>query len=488
MLYRQKFDTFIRRYEDVGYITNKNDFGDRVVDSAGAVFLKALSRQPKTIEEICEEIANVFIDVTPSDIMNDVIDFYAILEQDGFIISGETEKELDKKDVRFSYSALELKTIKNDFSPTIKRANKNTQAYLNEHFKDKPHLFSLQMELSSRCNERCVHCYIPHENKMNDIEPALFYDILDQCRDIGVLNLTLSGGEPMLHKNFCEFLRKAKKYDFSINILSNLTLLNDEIIKEMKENRLSSVQVSLYSMNPDIHDSITQLKGSFYKTMDNILRLIENDIPLQISCPTMKQNKDCFAEVLKWAHEHKVRAETDYIMMARYDHTTDNLDNRLSFDEVGKIISDIIENNLNYQEELSKTDFEIAESRNIDNDIVCGVCIDSICMIANGNVYPCAGWQDYICGNIRETPLKEIWENSPKVQYLRSLRKKDFPKCTSCVDKAFCAMCMVRNANENPDGNPLIINEHFCKVAELNRKIVMDWKQKQNKPMEEKTC
>jgi hypothetical protein len=54
----------------------------------------------------------------------------------------------------------------------------------------------------------------------------------------------------------------------------------------------------------------------------------------------------------------------------------------------------------------------------------------------------------------------------------------DFLKCLSCADKSFCAMCMVRNANENPDGDPLKINEHFCKVAALNRKIVLDWKEK----------
>jgi radical SAM protein with 4Fe4S-binding SPASM domain len=168
-------------------------------------------------------------------------------------------------------------------------------------------------------------------------------------------------------------------------------------------------------------------------------------------------------------------------MMARYDHTTDNLDNRLSLDEVGKIITDIMEYNLNYSKEILKADFEKVESRDISNDIVCGVCINSICMVANGNVYPCAGWQDYVCGNIRNTPLKEIWEKSPKVEFLRNLRKKDFPECLSCVDKAFCAMCMVRNANENPNGDPLKINEHFCKVAKLNRKIVLDWKERQNR-------
>jgi radical SAM protein with 4Fe4S-binding SPASM domain len=290
--------------------------------------------------------------------------------------------------------------------------------------------------------------------------------------------LTLSGGEPMMHKNFCDFLRKAKEYDFSLNVLTNLTLLNDEIIAEMKANRLSSVQVSLYSMEADIHDSITKLPGSFYKTRDAILKLIDNDIPLQISCPTMKQNKNSYVDVLNWAHEHKCRATTDYIMMARYDHSTSNLDNRLSLDEVGKVINDIIENDQAYQSEVTNKDFDFRDKRDRSNDIVCGVCVASICMIANGNVYPCAGWQDYIVGNVAETPLKKIWESSPKVQYLRSLRKKDFPKCTNCDDRGFCAMCMVRNANENDAGDPLKINEHFCKVAALNRSIVMEWKKK----------
>jgi radical SAM protein with 4Fe4S-binding SPASM domain len=101
-------------------------------------------------------------------------------------------------------------------------------------------------------------------------------------------------------------------------------------------------------------------------------------------------------------------------------------------------------------------------------------------MTANGNVYPCSGWQDYILGNVKKASLKNIWENSSGVKYLRGLRRKDFPKCLNCTDRGFCSMCMVRNANESPSGDLFAINKHFCEVAAINREIIVDWKAKQN--------
>jgi radical SAM protein with 4Fe4S-binding SPASM domain len=480
MLYRQKFDTYIRIYNDIGYITNNSGLSDRVVSQSGAVFLSVLSREPQSLDDLAEKINKNFIGTDVDIIKQDAKEFFDMLEQDDFLVSGETPDECDQKDTRFSYRTLELKAMKNNFTPVIIRAKEYTHKFLEEYFKDKPTLTNFQIELTSKCNERCVHCYIPHENKKSNIKPELFFNILEQCREMGVLSLTLSGGEPMLHPNFVEFLRKAKEYDFALNVLSNLTLLNDEIIIEMKANRLSSVQVSLYSMNGDIHDSITQVPGSFVKTREAILKLIENDIPLLISCPVMKQNKSCCADVIKWAEKHKVPAATDYIMMARYNHTTDNLENRLSLKEVEDVITDIIENDPDFKARFAETDFTVAEKRDTDDEIICGVCISSICMIANGNIYPCAGWQDYICGNVNEQSLREIWEYSPKVQYLRSLRKKNMPECINCIDRNFCAVCMVRNGNEDPDGDFLKINKHFCKVAALNRKMVLDWKDRRN--------
>lgn len=478
MLYRQKYGTFIRNFDDFGYIINKCNFTDQVTDKIGAVFLSSLSRTPKTLQDIVEEIAAQFSNPDISEIEQDVKDFFYNLEQDGFIVSGETSSELDFKDNHFSYSISTTTPNSEELAPVQLRTSVNSQKYLENHLKSHPTLISFQIEITNRCNERCVHCYIPHENKNTDIESELFYNVLAQCKDMGVMDITLSGGEPMLHPHFLEFLHKAKENDFSVTVLSNLTLLNDDIISEMKSICLSGVQVSLYSMDANIHDAITKKPGSFLKTKNAILKLIENDIPVQISCPTMKQNKNCYNDVAKWAAKHGIRAYTDCVLMARYDHTTDNLNNRMQLKDMSNVINDIIENDIEYQNLIQRTDFTKLMTNNSDEDIICGVGIMSLCMVSSGEVYPCAGWQDYICGNISDSSLNNIWRTSPKLQYLRSLRKKDLKDCRECSNQLFCAVCMARNANENADGDPLKINKNLCEIAELNKNIVLDWKRK----------
>lgn len=480
MFYRQKKDTYIRNYDGLGYITSTGIFNDRVVNKSGEVFLSALSRKGQTLDELVDKIMPSFVDVSRETIKADAEEFYNALVIDGFIIRGETEAELDKKDIGFTYNAIQPKTIREDFTPTIQRADSDTQEFLEKHFAGKPHLNSFQIELTSKCNERCVHCYIPHKFKLYNITDALYYSTLEQLSKMGVLNVTLSGGECMCHPRFKEYLRAAKKYDFYVTILSNLTLLDDEIIEIMKEGNVSSVQTSLYSMIPEHHDAITQLQGSFYKTRDAILKLIENDLPLHVSCPTMKGNKDDYGDVLRWCHEHKIRAQTDYIMMAEYNHETENLANRLSVEEAVKVISSIMADDVDYQNAILAPDFVARCNENQFNPErrLCGVGISSCCMVSNGNVYPCAGWQEMVLGNLKETPLQEIWDKSEKIKWLRGLKMKDLGggECCKCDKAAFCAPCMVRNANESPTGNPLEINRHFCAVAAKNKQIVLDWR------------
>ena len=280
---------------------DKKTQGDKILSASGAIFFSALDNKPKSIEEIATIIKKLFINVDIETIKNDAKEFYFTLEKDKFVVSGKTSQECLKKDFDFLNDNYNNLYSQKSSLQNSNQQEKTPQDFLEEYYKGKPQLTNVHIEITSKCNERCVHCYIPHENKLEDITPNLFYDIVKQCYNMKVLHLTLSGGEPMLHKNFLEFLNECRKYNFSVNILSNLTLLNDEIIAEMKKNPLLGVQVSLYSMDNKIHDAITQHKGSFERTKKSILELSKNNIALQISCPIIKQNKNCYLEVVEWA-------------------------------------------------------------------------------------------------------------------------------------------------------------------------------------------
>lgn len=479
MYYMLNKDTYFRSYGDVGYITSTGFFTDRLADASGAVFLQSIDREPAHIDAIANKIASSFIDADLTSIKEDAIEFFKPFVEDGFIICGNTPEGTKANASGFSYNIVEPRTMKQDFTPEHLRAEPSTQDTLGNFFLVNPQLTHFQMELTSRCNERCLHCYIPHELKEGDISPDLFYSVLDQLEELGAWHITLSGGEPMLHSHFKEFLRAAKDRDFYVSILSNLTRLDDEIVEIMAEGNKSSVQVSLYSMIPEHHDEITQLLGSHAKTIAAIEKLIANDIPVQVSCPTMKENKNDFGDVLRWAHDHKIRAITDYSIMAEYNNDTSNLVHRLNPEECGEVIHDILEWDIDYQDQILSPDFE-QEAKEYSRDLdapLCGVGISTCCMVSNGNVYPCAGWQSYTCGNLNDQTIEDIWLHSEKMNELRSLRRRDMKPCIGCDMQAFCSPCMVRNANESPTGDPFEVSPYFCEVAKVNHDLVMQWRE-----------
>jgi radical SAM protein with 4Fe4S-binding SPASM domain len=337
-------------------------------------------------------------------------------------------------------------------------------------------LLSLQLELTSRCNERCVHCYIPHENKIRDMDSTLVFDILDQCRALGIQRITFSGGEPMMHKDFWQVLDKADNNGFNISIFSNLTLLPDEKLAELKTKRIKEVQASVYSIDHAVHDSVTQRPGSCEKTKAAVEKLLEISIPVFISCPVMKQNKDSYIGVLKWAQTWGNRSAPCTIITAQSDRDVGNLKNRLDIEEALQVIRGILENDTAYDADRFAPDYA-----NIDDALPCvtGICKNSLCVNAEGIVLPSPGW-NFPLGDLRTQTLREIWENSPELKRIQNLSLKDFPKCENCADIHFCGMSLEGNANENPAGDPLIIPEHVSTLARKTRELVHGWKRNNN--------
>lgn len=463
MYYKINNNVLYRQYDSYGYITDNSMFGYRYINDSsklpgeeyvsesGAVILNALSKVPQHIDDVVERLFFQFTGVDYEELKQDTIDFFDYFVEKGFLCRGTTFDECQNpisngKEQKVDPSA---QIVSSDCSKAS--------------FGENDYLRSLHIEIASECNERCVHCYIPHGCKTKMINSVLFYRLVKEAREMNMINITLSGGEPLMHPEFISFLKKCRELDMSVNVLTNLTLLTDEIALEMKNNPLLSVQTSIYSMTPSIHDSITKVKGSFERTKTALLKLKESGIPLQISCPIMKQNLDTFRDVITFGEENGIPVSVDYVIFASYDHSNCNLENRLSLEEVGQAFDK--QKSKEYIEALRKLAKEKLSLG--ENDPICTICRYYICASAEGKAFPCIGWQKKIVGDLNTQSLKDVCENSKEIQDLKRVKRNEFPHCVHCEDRGYCTVCMMSNSNESKNNDQFEINEYHCQVAAM---------------------
>lgn len=471
MYYKIRNDVLFRKYQEYGYITDNSEYGYRMLNDnrkypgekyvsySGAVMLSMLSKSPRSIDDVVEELLQIFTGVEYEILKQDTAEFFDLFVDEGFLSRGKsidtcTDQFLENISIPSNNNQIQDDIMKNDCTGV--------------EISPSEFLRSIHIEIADACNEHCIHCYIPNERKNNMIDSTLFYRIVEEGRKMNIIHVTLSGGEPLIHKDILNFLKKCRKLGLSVNVLSNLTLLTDGVISEMKKNVLLSVQVSLYSMDATVHDSITQLNGSFEKTKAGILRLCDEGIPVQISCPIIKQNKDSFVDVIHWGWEHNIAVATEPVIFASYDHSGYNLRNRLSIEEVEDVLT------VQMQEGYAESIRSLANDKEklTGNDPICSVCRYSFCVMASGKVFPCAGWQNNVIGDLNHQTIQEIWESSEKIKELRKIKRSYFSKCVNCKDRGYCTVCMMWNSNENSDGDPFRINEYRCNVAAITHRKV----------------
>lgn len=479
MLVRLSHNTIYRNINGHGYLTNQLTRLDQFFNETGTDFLNEIGRNPIDVDLLICKVYPLYCEnVNKEEFKVDLLAFIQQLEAMEFVVCGDTIEELDMQDKTFSYAQGNPKTFVAGISENTGVSSMN---YMSQITKDSPRINGLQFELTSQCNERCIHCYIPNakKNAGKGMPTQKVLSLIDEYADMGGISVNLSGGEVFMHKDIIKIILYCKERDLQVNVLSNLIALKDSQIPYLKAANLAMLQTSLYSMDPAIHDHITTIKGSFAKTKSAIEKLVAADIPVQISCPIMKVNKDSYKDVLKYAQSIDCKAQTDFIMMAQANLDTSNLVNRISIEETEVLIRDIIENDSNYQQAvLNLTPITEIIRKNPEAFIKSNICSagSGICCIAeNGDVYPCPGWQDMILGNVYRHTLKDIWEKSEKAKYLRQITQEMFPKCISCEARDYCSPCLVRNYNEN-NGDMFKVTKHFCDVAFLTKRIAEEYK------------
>ena len=186
MLIQQSKNSFIRTTKRYGYIINQLTRQDRSYNESGADWLREISREPRDIETIITKLTMLYEDVDVNILRKDFMEFAESLADNGFVVIGNTPEELAMKDASFTYNVALPKTLKEDFYQDTKEiVHENTRDFFLEENQARPMISNLQFELSSRCNERCIHCYIPNDKKNHgfDMPTAKVKSILDEFAD-----------------------------------------------------------------------------------------------------------------------------------------------------------------------------------------------------------------------------------------------------------------------------------------------------------------
>ena len=475
MLMRLARQTYIRQYDEFTYLFGRVTAFDQVFRSAGP-FFSHITREPKERDVIIDEIVKDYADAPRDVIEKDFDEFFAPLIEQKVILAGNSAAELDAQEPFFTYDCDDPKTAKDERVLTKEEVDALPATLLENYFAEHPTLFEIQLDITQACTERCRHCYVPEYNPI-----FLSYDkiceVLDEFREMGGIHVSLSGGECMMHKDIIRIIKAIRERDCTVALLSNLTVCSDEIIEALVEAD-ATVQVSLYSMSPAIHDEVTRRKGSWLETINAIMRLRAAQIPVKISCPCLRINYKDYPAVLKFADSLKMDAQTDFIIMGKQDCDTSNLCNRLTLDETRVLLEDVILKAIPMNSEYfspGKKEHMLSPEEWRKRK-VCGACVNSLCLSANGDYYPCPGFAGVVLGNCHADTLHEVWLNSAATKRIRSITGGDFKKCAECKDRDYCSVCMCRNYNET--GDMFKPAEHFCKVAAINHEVV-DEKQRQ---------
>jgi len=125
--------------------------------------------------------------------------------------------------------------------------------------------FWMHLDLTYRCHQRCLHCYIPEAWRQGEgPEPELTTDqvkgILDQLAAAGTFFLALSGGEVFLRPDLTAILEHARKQNFAISLMTSGTLgVSRDILRFLAELGLNGLLMTMFSVDPTVHDHLGDL-------------------------------------------------------------------------------------------------------------------------------------------------------------------------------------------------------------------------------------
>jgi radical SAM protein with 4Fe4S-binding SPASM domain len=294
---------------------------------------------------------------------------------------------------------------------------------------------SVHLDITYRCNERCVHCYLDHDDH-GEMTTAEIEDVLNQLSDVGVFFLTLSGGEVLMRRDFFQIVEHARRLLFNVKVKTNGVMIREAHARRIRELGVEQVQISVYSHRPEVHDAITKLPGSLKRTIEAIRFLKSQGLKVVIANVLMTSNLFDNTGVMALAKELDVFYTLDPTITPKMDGDTSVLALRIPGSDLQQVFRS--------EELVGNVEEFCAPPPTPGEDIMDGLPCSAghtACYITPyGDVFPCVQFP-LPSGNVRQQRFIEIWQNSPQLNEIRSIRARDLPTCSSCAHVGTCTRC-----------------------------------------------
>ena len=296
----------------------------------------------------------------------------------------------------------------------------------------------VHLQIADRCNHACLHCY-QVQGRKGELSTDEIKAILDDLARSGVMLLNVSGGEATLRPDLLEILAYARQIGFAVRLFTNAYTMTDELAQALRRIGLLGVDVSIYSDDPDQHDSVTRVPGSHARTLAGIRSMLAAGLRVHLKTPTTSASPDAGQRVQRLAKElgHGVNVLTSFDITPM---ETGDLSSR----EMLAAPEDLVARGLMKPWQPG----ERTSSSALEKP-TCGACKDGVAVMPNGDLRPCT---DIVApvGNLRERRFLELYRE-PGPQMVRELTWASIHGCRDCDLRAACERCHAHAANESGD-------------------------------------
>jgi len=293
----------------------------------------------------------------------------------------------------------------------------------------------VQLDVTYRCNERCVHCYLDHDDH-GEMTAAEICSVLDQLAEAGVFFLTLSGGEVFMRRDFFDILEHARSLMFCVKVKTNAFMIRETEARKLSELAVQDVQVSIYSHRPEVHDGITLLAGSLKRSIAGIRLLRAHGVKVVLANVLMMWNRGDHAGVQQLARELDAGYTIDPTITPMMDGDRAVLGMGLRVGELREVFRDpdLVGDVAEFCAPPPKA------NKDMLNELPCSAGHTACYISPYGDVFPCVQFP-LPSGNVRRQKFMDIWRDSEQLNEVRSITLGDLPVCSGCGHAGSCTRC-----------------------------------------------